>query len=145
MATARAEVPQSSKGGLPDCGILLPAVTQLPPNEPRWSDVTMEDRIEELRERREEALLGGGEDRIQSQHDKGKMTARERIDYFLDDDSFNEFDQFRTRRNQSSCNSPTLRPIIAQNVQAYSPNIRYMIMCRCASSPLYHAKNTSST
>jgi acetyl-CoA/propionyl-CoA carboxylase carboxyl transferase subunit len=56
----------------------------------------MEDRIEELREKREEALLGGGEDRIESQHDRGKMTARERIDYFLDDGTFTEFDQFRT-------------------------------------------------
>ncbi|QLG29408.1 acyl-CoA carboxylase subunit beta [Halorarum halophilum] len=56
----------------------------------------MEDRIEELRERREEALLGGGEDRIERQHEKGKMTARERIDYFLDDGTFHEFDQFRT-------------------------------------------------
>ncbi|SEL47167.1 acyl-CoA carboxylase subunit beta [Haloferax larsenii] len=59
----------------------------------------MEDRIDELREKREEAKKGGGEDRIESQHEKGKMTARERIDYFLDDDTFQEFDQFRTHRN----------------------------------------------
>ncbi|WP_410766849.1 acyl-CoA carboxylase subunit beta [Haloferax sp. DFSO60] len=59
----------------------------------------MDDRIDELREKREEAQKGGGEERIASQHDKGKMTARERIEYFLDDDSFNEFDQFRTHRN----------------------------------------------
>jgi acetyl-CoA/propionyl-CoA carboxylase carboxyl transferase subunit len=58
--------------------------------------MTMEERIEELREKTERALLGGGEDRIESQHDKGKMTARERIEYFLDDGSFNEFDQLRT-------------------------------------------------
>ncbi|MFC7098674.1 acyl-CoA carboxylase subunit beta [Halobaculum marinum] len=56
----------------------------------------MEDRIDELRERRAEAEKGGGEDRIERQHEKGKMTARERIDYFLDDDTFHEFDQFRT-------------------------------------------------
>lgn len=61
--------------------------------------MTMEDRIDELREKREKALKGGGEDRIASQHDKGKMTARERIDYFLDDGTFREFDQFRTHRN----------------------------------------------
>ncbi len=60
--------------------------------------MTMDDRIEELREKREEARKGGGEDRIESQHDKGKMTARERIDYFLDDGTFHEFDQFRTHR-----------------------------------------------
>jgi len=58
----------------------------------------MEDRIEELRERRRRAELGGGEERIESQHEKGKMTARERIDYFLDEGTFHEFDQFRTHR-----------------------------------------------
>jgi acetyl-CoA/propionyl-CoA carboxylase carboxyl transferase subunit len=63
--------------------------------------MTMEERIEELREKTERALLGGGEDRIESQHDKGKMTARERIDYFLDDDTFNEFDQLRTHRSHN--------------------------------------------
>jgi acetyl-CoA/propionyl-CoA carboxylase carboxyl transferase subunit len=63
--------------------------------------MTMEDKIEELRELREEALKGGGEDRIESQHDKGKMTARERIDYFLDDGTFNEFDQLRTHRSHN--------------------------------------------
>jgi acetyl-CoA/propionyl-CoA carboxylase carboxyl transferase subunit len=63
--------------------------------------MTMEDRIEELRELREEAEIGGGEARIESQHDKGKMTARERIEYFLDDGTFNEFDQFRTHRSHN--------------------------------------------
>ena len=53
-----------------------------------------EDPIEELRRRRKQALLGGGEDRIESQHAKGKMTARERIDYFLDDGTFKEIDTF---------------------------------------------------
>ncbi|MFB6105705.1 MAG: acyl-CoA carboxylase subunit beta [Halobacteriaceae archaeon] len=56
----------------------------------------MEDRIEDLRERKREAEKGGGEDRIESQHERGKMTARERIDYFLDDGTFHEFDQLRT-------------------------------------------------
>ncbi len=58
----------------------------------------MDDRIDELRKLREEALKGGGEERIARQHEKGKLTARERIEYFLDDDSFTEFDQFRTHR-----------------------------------------------
>ncbi|MFB6120947.1 MAG: acyl-CoA carboxylase subunit beta [Halobacteriaceae archaeon] len=61
----------------------------------------MEDRIEDLRERRREALKGGGEERIERQHEKGKMTARERIDYFLDDGTFHEFDQLRTHRNHN--------------------------------------------
>ena len=63
--------------------------------------MTMEDRIEELRELRAEAEKGGGEARIESQHEKGKMTARERIEYFLDDGTFNEFDQFRTHRSHN--------------------------------------------
>ena len=58
-----------------------------------------DDPIEELRERKRAAELGGGEERIESQHEKGKMTARERIDYFLDDDTFHEFDQLRTHRS----------------------------------------------
>jgi len=63
--------------------------------------MTMDDRIEELREKLERAELGGGEARIESQHEKGKMTARERIDYFLDDDTFQEFDQLRTHRSHN--------------------------------------------
>ncbi|PSP96363.1 methylmalonyl-CoA carboxyltransferase [Halobacteriales archaeon QS_5_70_17] len=59
----------------------------------------MDERIEELRERKARAELGGGEERIESQHERGKMTARERIDYFLDEGSFEEFDQLRTHRS----------------------------------------------
>ncbi|MFB6252354.1 MAG: acyl-CoA carboxylase subunit beta [Halobellus sp.] len=61
----------------------------------------MEDRIEELREKRERALKGGGEERIEAQHAKGKLTARERIEYFLDDGTFNELDQLRTHRSHN--------------------------------------------
>ncbi|PSQ39605.1 methylmalonyl-CoA carboxyltransferase [Halobacteriales archaeon QS_9_68_42] len=57
-----------------------------------------EDRLEELREKKRDAELGGGEERIAKQHEKGKMTARERIEYFLDDGSFQEFDQLKTHR-----------------------------------------------
>jgi acetyl-CoA/propionyl-CoA carboxylase carboxyl transferase subunit len=58
--------------------------------------MTMDERIEELRELRMEAHKGGGEDRIEKQHEKGKLTARERVEYFLDDGTFTEFDEFRT-------------------------------------------------
>ncbi len=58
--------------------------------------MTMDDRLEELRELREEAREGGGEERIEKQHEKGKLTARERVEYFLDNGTFTEFDQFRT-------------------------------------------------
>nr|WP_276304846.1 acyl-CoA carboxylase subunit beta [Halomarina sp. PSR21] len=63
--------------------------------------MTMEDRIEELREKSARAELGGGEDRIESQHDRGKLTARERVEYFLDDGTFEEFDQLRTHRSHN--------------------------------------------
>ncbi|WP_458204929.1 acyl-CoA carboxylase subunit beta [Haladaptatus sp. NG-SE-30] len=61
----------------------------------------MDERIDELREKRREAQKGGGEERIEKQHEKGKMTARERVEYFLDDDTFNEFDQLRTHRSHN--------------------------------------------
>jgi propionyl-CoA carboxylase beta chain len=58
----------------------------------------MKDILQELEHRREEARLGGGQTRIDSQHAKGKLTARERIDLLLDEDSFEEFDMFKTHR-----------------------------------------------
>jgi len=54
-----------------------------------------EDRIEDLRERKAAIERGGGEERIEAQHEKGKLTARERIDYFLDDNTFVEIDALR--------------------------------------------------
>ena len=61
----------------------------------------MDENIDELRRLREEARKGGGEERIERQHEKGKLTARERIEYFLDEDTFTEFDQLRTHRAHS--------------------------------------------
>jgi len=54
--------------------------------------------LDELEERREVARLGGGETRINAQHGKGKLTARERLDVFLDEGSFEEFDMFVQHR-----------------------------------------------
>ncbi len=51
----------------------------------------MEERIKKLREAKEMAALGGGKDKIAREHEKGKLTARERIDLLLDPGSFNEF------------------------------------------------------
>ena len=56
------------------------------------------DKIQELVERRAEARLGGGADRIEAQHKKGKLTARERLALLLDEGSFEEFDQFVQHR-----------------------------------------------
>ena len=47
-------------------------------------------KVKKLESLRAEAMLGGGEDRIKAQHDKGKLTARERLDILLDEGSFNE-------------------------------------------------------
>lgn len=59
----------------------------------------MEDpRILELRERRRKALLGGGEERIRKQHEKGKLTARERLEILLDEGSFHELEPFITHQ-----------------------------------------------
>ena len=58
----------------------------------------MQDILNELEERRAEARLGGGERRIEAQHKRGKLTARERIDLLLDEDSFEEFDMFVEHR-----------------------------------------------
>lgn len=60
--------------------------------------MTFVDKIKELLEKRELAKLGGGQKRIDSQHKRGKMTARERIDLLLDEGSFEEFDMFVTHR-----------------------------------------------
>ncbi len=57
------------------------------------------DKVKRLIELREKARLGGGEERIESQHKKGKHTARERIDILLDDGSFEEYDMFVTHRS----------------------------------------------
>ena len=58
----------------------------------------MQHIIEELEKRRARARLGGGAKRIEAQHAKGKLTARERIDLLLDEGSFEEFDMFVEHR-----------------------------------------------
>jgi propionyl-CoA carboxylase beta chain len=56
------------------------------------------DLLADLERRQVEARQGGGERRIAQQHDKGKLTARERLDLLLDPDSFVELDRFVTHR-----------------------------------------------
>jgi acetyl-CoA carboxylase carboxyltransferase component len=56
------------------------------------------DKLARLRRLREEALLGGGEERVAQQHERGKLTARERVELLLDDDTFTELDAFVTHR-----------------------------------------------
>ena len=60
--------------------------------------MSIDPRILELRQRREEARQGGGARRIEQQHAKGKLTARERLDLLLDEGSFQEMGMFVTPR-----------------------------------------------
>ena len=56
------------------------------------------DKLAHLRRLREEAMLGGGEQRIAQQHERGKLTARERLELLLDEGSFVELDSLVTHR-----------------------------------------------
>ncbi len=60
--------------------------------------MSIESKIQELLDKRVEARKGGGDKRVAAQHDKGKLTARERIELLLDEGSFEEFDMFVTHR-----------------------------------------------
>src|SRR4030042_4773089 len=57
-----------------------------------------ERKREELRKREAEALLAGGQDKIDKQHKEGKLTARERLDLLFDAGTFIELDRFVTHR-----------------------------------------------
>jgi propionyl-CoA carboxylase beta chain len=61
--------------------------------------MTMRDKLALLEQRRAESELGGGAARLKAQHDKGKLSARERLDVLLDEGSFVELDRFVTHRS----------------------------------------------
>ncbi|MFT5073806.1 MAG: propionyl-CoA carboxylase beta chain, partial [Bermanella sp.] len=58
----------------------------------------MKEILAQLEEKRSLARLGGGQKRIDAQHSKGKLTARERLDLLLDEDSFEEWDMLVEHR-----------------------------------------------
>jgi propionyl-CoA carboxylase beta chain len=60
--------------------------------------MSIQERLEDLRRRKEQAAQGGGQRRIQAQHDKGKLTARERVNLLADPGSFEEFDSLVLHR-----------------------------------------------
>jgi propionyl-CoA carboxylase beta chain len=60
---------------------------------------TTREKLEELHRLKEQAQLGGGQKRIDAQHRKGKLTARERLDLLLDSGTFQELDMFATHRS----------------------------------------------
>ncbi|HKR22964.1 MAG TPA: carboxyl transferase domain-containing protein, partial [Pyrinomonadaceae bacterium] len=57
-------------------------------------------KLESLRERSAQAEQGGGAARVEKQHEAGKMTARERIEFLLDEGSFEEFDKLVVHRSK---------------------------------------------
>ncbi len=59
----------------------------------------LKENLERIQELTRQAELGGGEDRLKRQRENGRMTARERVSFLLDRDSFVEFDKFKTHRN----------------------------------------------
>ncbi|HEU4988378.1 MAG TPA: acyl-CoA carboxylase subunit beta [Gemmatimonadaceae bacterium] len=61
--------------------------------------MTMRDKLDQLEQRRAASEQGGGATRLKAQHDKGKLSARERLDLLLDEGSFVEFDRFVTHRS----------------------------------------------
>ncbi|MDV3308182.1 MAG: acyl-CoA carboxylase subunit beta [Cyclobacteriaceae bacterium] len=63
-------------------------------------DPTLQAKFDELDRKNEEALLGGGKERIEQQHAKGKLTARERIELILDPGSFEEMGKFVMHRSK---------------------------------------------
>lgn len=60
----------------------------------------MNDKVKVLETKKAEAVLGGGQKRIESQHAKKKLFARERIEYLLDEGSFEEIGMFITHRTK---------------------------------------------
>src|SRR5437899_9423212 len=60
--------------------------------------MSMREKLELLQQKRSESEQGGGVERVEAQHKKGKMTARERLDVLLDPGSFVELDRFVTHR-----------------------------------------------
>jgi acetyl-CoA carboxylase carboxyltransferase component len=62
-------------------------------------DSSNRKRVDQLRELRQKSLLGGGKARVDEQHAKGKLTARERVDLLLDPGSFVELDRFALAQN----------------------------------------------
>src|ERR1700682_6750804 len=70
------------------------------PQEPPDLKGTLE-KVDELRHLKAQAMLGGGVKRIEAQHAKGKLTARERLDLLLDPGTFVEIGQFVTHRSSS--------------------------------------------
>jgi len=60
--------------------------------------MSLDPKIQQLRAMKEEGKRGGGEERLEAQHSRGRLSARERLDLLLDKGSFHEVDSFVTHR-----------------------------------------------
>jgi propionyl-CoA carboxylase beta chain len=85
-------------GSVHDCATIIRGVLVQRHDSTEETVPTNEERTARLQAMRAEALLGGGEARIEQQHARGKLTARERLELLLDADSFTELDAFVTHR-----------------------------------------------
>src|SRR5947209_10995604 len=68
--------------------------------KPEQVEEAHKSKLEQLREQKRRAEEGGGPARVERQHRAGKWTARERVEFFLDDGSFEELDQFVVHRSR---------------------------------------------
>src|SRR5918998_4578903 len=68
--------------------------------KPEPAGAANKSKLEQLRERQRRALEGGGAARVERQHRAGKWTARERVEFFLDEGTFEEFDQLVVHRSR---------------------------------------------
>jgi methylmalonyl-CoA decarboxylase subunit alpha len=82
-----------------DGSLVTLIIAQKPHRTMTSSSTQMQQLISDLRERRKQALAGGGEARIAKHHARGRFTARERIEMLLDEGSFEEFDMFKEHRS----------------------------------------------
>ena len=80
------------------CRSLRPSANPMFNNLQKIQIMAFEEKIKELLDKRSEAKMGGGQKRIDKQHEQGKLTARERIALLLDEGSFEEFDMFVAHR-----------------------------------------------
>src|SRR5918993_962136 len=82
----------------PSASFIIPRRTSRP-MKPEPAENTHKSKLEQLVERRRLAEEGGGAARVARQHESGKWTARERVEFFLDDGTFEEFDQLVVHRS----------------------------------------------
>lgn len=71
---------------------------------------SIEDKIRKLKEMKEQSKLGGGKDRIEKQHESGKLTARERLEALLDTGTFVEIDPY-VRHQSTNFGAEKNRPL----------------------------------